>query len=434
MWKLATTVLVVLVTTFNAWMNWRLWQSRSVRPNSGPGPGLLDPMPSGKIRIIGQREIFRPQRTVLAARPPWSELESEDYAEYAGNLRRIGCPETTVRDILVADIEHALREQVRALRDESRDSFWSTGGQRDERERERTRLEWGLRLRKWALLRELFTYPADEEVLRIARDAAAGGVISLLVGFLEREDFIRAFGAMRYYTCQLEAVVSATEGILLESDYARAREVGAQMEATFTSLIGVGGVDELQLRMIAAQHEAALPTSEHGFMASGAELRQLMQIRRASRDLWSESIANTGFTDLKPAEVSDVEVETAVARFLGADRFADYLRAKDERYQGIHLFARENGLSKRDAVAVFEERVRAEDELKRLRETGDLSAEEKVLLQAAVKARVEATVRRVFGPVIGKEYLGDGSSSWIGDFITVHLAVEGRESEVKEAR
>src|SRR5262245_45431219 len=34
----------------------------------------------------------------------WSDLESTDYHQYIANLRAIGCPEQTIRDIIIADI------------------------------------------------------------------------------------------------------------------------------------------------------------------------------------------------------------------------------------------------------------------------------------------------------------------------------------------
>ena len=34
----------------------------------------------------------------------WQQIESADYATYASNLRLVGCPEQTIRDILIADV------------------------------------------------------------------------------------------------------------------------------------------------------------------------------------------------------------------------------------------------------------------------------------------------------------------------------------------
>ena len=41
----------------------------------------------------------------------WQEIESQDYAAYIKNLREIGCPEQTIRDIIIADVSQMLREK-----------------------------------------------------------------------------------------------------------------------------------------------------------------------------------------------------------------------------------------------------------------------------------------------------------------------------------
>lgn len=43
----------------------------------------------------------------------WQEVESADYAEYIGNLRAIACPEQTIRDLIIADV-NALYARKRA--------------------------------------------------------------------------------------------------------------------------------------------------------------------------------------------------------------------------------------------------------------------------------------------------------------------------------
>ena len=34
----------------------------------------------------------------------WRQLESSDYRQYIANLRAVGCPEKTIRDIIVAEV------------------------------------------------------------------------------------------------------------------------------------------------------------------------------------------------------------------------------------------------------------------------------------------------------------------------------------------
>jgi len=49
----------------------------------------------------------------------WSQLESTDYPTYIANLRRIGCPEQTIRDIMAADLDSAYYARRRQVLEQS---------------------------------------------------------------------------------------------------------------------------------------------------------------------------------------------------------------------------------------------------------------------------------------------------------------------------
>jgi hypothetical protein len=48
----------------------------------------------------------RPASPAVETEPfNWSQMESSDYRTYIANLRRVGCPEQTIRDIITADLD-----------------------------------------------------------------------------------------------------------------------------------------------------------------------------------------------------------------------------------------------------------------------------------------------------------------------------------------
>src|SRR5947208_15093655 len=63
--------------------------------NAAPAASLAaaDPDRIYKTNVVVRRQNFT-----------WDEIESADYPTYIANLRTIGCPETTIRDIIVADV------------------------------------------------------------------------------------------------------------------------------------------------------------------------------------------------------------------------------------------------------------------------------------------------------------------------------------------
>jgi len=59
-------------------------------------------------------QLFRPIR--------WRDIESTEYQTYIANLRNIGCPEQTIRDIIVADVHSLYSPRFRALK-QTRSAF-----------------------------------------------------------------------------------------------------------------------------------------------------------------------------------------------------------------------------------------------------------------------------------------------------------------------
>jgi hypothetical protein len=49
----------------------------------------------------------------------WSQLESSDYRDYIANLRGVGCPEQTIRDIITADVDNLYERRRGQLRQQS---------------------------------------------------------------------------------------------------------------------------------------------------------------------------------------------------------------------------------------------------------------------------------------------------------------------------
>ncbi len=67
---------------------------RTGRPSPDAGEALQGPGAT-HTNVVVRRQFFT-----------WTELESEDYATYIQNLRSINCPEETIRDIIIADVDH----------------------------------------------------------------------------------------------------------------------------------------------------------------------------------------------------------------------------------------------------------------------------------------------------------------------------------------
>jgi LysM repeat protein len=92
-WRALLILSLVLNGVLAGWM---LWQARRApAPMVTAEHGLRDPLLTNRPRtvVVMRKQFFT-----------WSEVESADYLNYIANLRDIGCPEPTIRDIIVADV------------------------------------------------------------------------------------------------------------------------------------------------------------------------------------------------------------------------------------------------------------------------------------------------------------------------------------------
>jgi LysM repeat protein len=71
---------------------WLAVARRVAGHDSSTSPGPITTV-SVKTNFVVRRQFFS-----------WQEVESQDYPTYIANLRDIGCPEQTVRDIIIADV------------------------------------------------------------------------------------------------------------------------------------------------------------------------------------------------------------------------------------------------------------------------------------------------------------------------------------------
>ena len=78
------------------------WSARADRTKLPAAPGTSNQVTTTNLRtaVIVRRQFFS-----------WQELESQDYPTYIKNLREIGCPDQTIRDIIIADVTEMLRDK-----------------------------------------------------------------------------------------------------------------------------------------------------------------------------------------------------------------------------------------------------------------------------------------------------------------------------------
>jgi hypothetical protein len=81
------------------------------KPAPPPAPQVAADQPAAAASASKAPVAKRPDDAPFS----WSRLESADYRVYIANLRSIGCPEQTIRDIITADVHNLFQARKREL-------------------------------------------------------------------------------------------------------------------------------------------------------------------------------------------------------------------------------------------------------------------------------------------------------------------------------
>lgn len=321
---------------------------------------------SNLIRIVKTNVLIRPRVFT------WTEVESPDYAVYISNLRELGMPETTVRDIIVADIDQLFARRQRDQASQRDIEWWRSTASYAAQSNALAQSQ-ELVLERAALLAKLLGTDWDKG--RAEREASplvlAGPVLGILpdeVKAAVQTVANQSRDKMRDYVARTQAAGEEPNPLQL----ARLREETRQQLA---ALLNPLQLEEFLLRY--SENAGQLRQELAGFNASPEEFRTLfrsidaidreMQLRHSGDDAASQrNRENLGLQRL-----------VAIRKTLGPDRFADYQTARDPAYREAVNLAQQAGAGENAALALVEINRATKDELDRIRNDPTLTEAQK---------------------------------------------------------
>src|SRR5258706_293137 len=179
--------------------------------------------------------ITNVEREVITNQIQWAQLESEDDRTYIDRLRSIGCPEQTVRDIIIADLDKLLAPEIQAAYGRRKElKYWHSEEEEvlnDVNPSEAFRQERAIDKRKREIIREL-----TEADLARERMKASGleDYYERRLGFLPEERRTRVrelLETMDDAEQKIRDKESAEDGTLSGADRAELRALRVQREA-----------------------------------------------------------------------------------------------------------------------------------------------------------------------------------------------------------
>ena len=342
----------------------------------------------------------------------WGQLESPDYRIYLANLRGIGCPETIVRDILIADVNELFNARVKALVDEVSGQFWHY--LIHEKDFEKLINEKGQQLRELDHERgELSATFFGNENPR-AEENQRASVANNRKRWEQIGDFLPLEKRAQFATAKEELERAWTDFLRAPGQngtqqQAKRKELEAAHDQALSEWLTPDELAELRLRQAPA---ANLRERLVGMNLTAEEVRAMANIQLATEEAWAALSQQDANFKSRTTQLQQ-QAEAQTRKLLNPEVFAAFQPATDNRYEPIYRMTLRLELPDSTAAQAFDIRRQAEEAASRLGDDKSLSAEDRQERLQAIGAEAKQSLAAALGARGFAAYETIDSSDWL---------------------
>lgn len=356
-----------------------------------PVAAAVEPEPAGyKTNVVVRRQNFS-----------WREIESTNYVEFIENLRSINCPEPTIRDIIVADVNEVFaRRRAREVVTPEQE-WWkfepdldlveSALAKQQQLEAERRELLTALLGPAWDVQARYRTSPgyntpltgpvlgelAPETVLAVRQMEARAGK--------KQSDYLRAQQAAGLQADPLQLT-------LLE------RELRTELAAILNPV----ELEEYLLRY--SRTSDRLREELHGLNVTPDEFRSIFRIR----DPIDQQIAmfqRDGTATLQNQVAGfETQRDAAIQQTIGPERYQLYKLSQDPGFQSVRNSLEDIGAPPEAVLPIYKMQQALAQEQLRIQTNPELSSEEQAAAWGAAVAAQQTALRELLGEEALQQY------------------------------
>jgi hypothetical protein len=393
-----------------------LFWSRPWKDQNGSHPEQSNGVSPANEISPASPEPVTPQIITVTNQLTWAQLESEDYRAYIQRLRSIGCPEQTIRDIIIADLDKLIAPRVQSIYGRRKNlHYWQSEEEelanntnqsditRKQRALDREKREIIQQLLGVDLVRERMKQLGQEDYyerrLSFLSEDKRGQVRQLLDEFDEQEQNVR----------QKEW----EEGDALSpEDALKLKKLREDREAEITKLLSPEERQQYELWLSPTAN--AVRRSVYGMDATEEEFQKIYNIRKAFEQQW----ANLESTSMDEAtrqkyETARQQTDDQVRQALGEKRYQDYKRGDDEEFHHLNAVVSKYNLPRETASEVYEVKRAALDMQKAVEIDSSLTAEQRQLALKAMAEETDRTLKQLLGEKAFQNYVRRGQGQWI---------------------
>jgi hypothetical protein len=344
----------------------------------------------------------------------WGQLESEDYRSYIDRLRTIGCPEETIRDIVIADLEKLMApemQEVEGRREAPKywepkavtrtlDSLAKIGKKQD------------IDFRKREIVSELLGIDLAAER---ARTKGEGDFYEERLGFLESEKQMRVRIALEKAN---RAETFLREKSWLENDELTAeerqelRDIQKAKEQEVAQVLSPEELDRYHLWFSSSAYRVrdlflALEPNEQDFL-------EIYRIQREFDSQWEGVEQSTlSATEKNDYQQAQKKYDDQLREYLGADRYEKLLQTREPDFRQLQETIAQFGLKPDTTAEIYSYKKALLEERARVAENRALSPEQREEIGKALGDETERAMVELMGPKPYRYYLRSGAGKWI---------------------
>jgi hypothetical protein len=332
----------------------------------------------------------------------WEMVESADYRNYIANLRAIGCPEQTIRDIIIADVDKLFEQRARDLLGAAAPfEFWKSGASPASGEAERLQRIVELVREKRAILKDLLGIDVTDQSL----------LVEALNPLKSRYSFLSADKQQR--VLELDAAYARKLADASSSKDASYQFLMDEKEAAVAQLLTPQELEDYQLRF--SRTAEKLRDGLGGFQSTEYEFREIFRQQKAFEKQFgsSDSGLSAEQRDLWVAGLAEKRNQLKAA--MGEQRFSEYEHESRFHQSRLKDIAREFNIPKENAFQALDLSWAAQEEAMRIRTNPAFTHEHRQQLLLNVRDQMESSFVQLLGSDGSKAYLKN-PSGWLSVF------------------
>jgi RNA polymerase sigma factor (sigma-70 family) len=327
----------------------------------------------------------------------WQTVESADYKAYIANLRAIGCPEETLRDIIRADVKKLFDARARAqMPKNQRFEYWKPGSSiaslvnDDFVSRQRD-----LAVEKHLLLRQLLGTDVSNEP-----DLTPGlHVFDTVLDFMTPE---KRSQVLEVQLLNLGRLAAASD----QNSFASAQSEKEQLLKAFLT-----PEEKFEYDVRLSPTALSLQGRLGGFTPTEQEFREMVRLQKQFEDSFgSSSQGAPGSEAAERRAAAQKELENQTRNLLGEERHHEYMHEQNWAGSSLRQVAQDFNIPKETAFKVFDLTDAAKEAAERIRTDALRSDVQKQAALDAIRAETERAVGGIIGPQALEAYINRGSA------------------------